>query len=694
MKKFYLCKCVFTLLAVFFSTFLATEGFARQTPDTRISLKMENSELSAILQQVGEKSGLKVFYNADLVRGIRTRVDCDNQPVGRVLAGLLDPHGLRYVIENGTIVVSAKPRPNAAADQRQRTVSGTVRDSEGKPLVGAAVIISGTNSGTSSDAQGRFFLALPADARALQVSFLGMITRTVEIGSQSVLDIVLHEDENQLENVVITGYYTQSQTAYTGSARTYNAEQLMTAGNSNVLKSLSSLDPSFRMTENISAGSNPNVIPDFTIRGQTAINFQEEYETNPNQPLFIVDGFSVDAETVFDMDIYKVQSVTILKDASATAIYGSRAANGVVVITTVAPKAGKLSIRYNVDLSFEAADLSDYNLMNACEKLDLEVRTGMYSYFETYHTNNNNYLENTERAYAMLSRRQGYLLQGIDTYWLNKPLHSLATGHRHRINIEGGDPVFRYQVNGSYENNPGVMKESFRERKNIGMKLIYNYRNFRFSNEMSYNVIDARNSPYGSFRQYTLLNPYLRPEDDLGRPISLLEVDTRAPSTNYIYNPLYNATLHTRDDTRTAYFTNNFSVIWDVTEGLMITGNLSVRDYHSAYNLFKPAAHTDFALYSGNNFDRRGTYKKKPIRPTPVTKGAWWLRISARSIGMCLPPARGITSRRANTTPRRWRRRVSRMKISTTSVSRCNTSKTVRLRAATTRPGCLACWPT
>lgn len=87
-------------------------------------------------------------------------------------------------------------------------------------------------------------------------------------------------------------------------------------------------------------------------------------------------------------------------------------------------------------------------------------------------------------------------------------------------------------------------------------------------------------------------------------------MDTRATTTDYIYNPLYNATLHTRDDTRTAYFTNNFSVVWDVTEGLMIIGNISVRDYQSVYHRFKPAAHTDFALYSGDNFDRRGTYRK------------------------------------------------------------------------------------
>lgn len=123
-------------------------------------------------------------------------------------------------------------------------------------------------------------------------------------------------------------------------------------------------------------GSDPNTIPDFEIRGSSSL--KAEYENNPNMPTFIMDGFEVTAQKVFDLDPNRVRYITILKDAAATAIYGSRAANGVVVIETVLPKAGKLQLSYNGSANFEIADLSDYNLMNAEEKLEYEVRSGLY----------------------------------------------------------------------------------------------------------------------------------------------------------------------------------------------------------------------------------------------------------------------------------------------------------------------------
>lgn len=129
------------------------------------------------------------------------------------------------------------------------------------------------------------------------------------------------------------------------------------------------------MVENNLDGSNPNVIPDFQIRGTASMPSTNELTSSfvgsPNMPTFIMDGFEVTAEKVFDLDPMRIESMTILKDAAATAIYGSRASNGVVVINTKQPEAGKLRLLYNLDVSFNIPDLTDYDLLNATEKLQL-----------------------------------------------------------------------------------------------------------------------------------------------------------------------------------------------------------------------------------------------------------------------------------------------------------------------------------
>lgn len=139
-------------------------------------------------------------------------------------------------------------------------------------------------------------------------------------------------------------------------------------GASNLVQSLRTLDPSFKIVENNQFGSDPNRMPDIEIRGKSSVmGLKEEYGTDPNQPLFILDGFETTLETIMDLNMNRVASVTLLKDAASTAIYGSKAANGVVVIETKAPEGGRLQFSYKGDFSVTMADLSDYNLMNARE---------------------------------------------------------------------------------------------------------------------------------------------------------------------------------------------------------------------------------------------------------------------------------------------------------------------------------------
>lgn len=175
-------------------------------------------------------------------------------------------------------------------------------------------------------------------------------------------------------------------------------------------------------------------------------------ENNPNLPTFIMDGFEVSIQKVYDTDPNRIESVSILKDAAATAMYGSRAANGVVVITTVAPKPGRLMVSYSMAGNLTFPDLSDYNLANAEEKLEIERLSGLYEperYAGSLHNAMRNYNE-----------RLQLIREGVNTDWLAIPLRNTFE-HQHSLFIEGGNRDLRYGLSGTFHKQPGVMKGSF-----------------------------------------------------------------------------------------------------------------------------------------------------------------------------------------------------------------------------------------
>ena len=199
--------------------------------------------------------------------------------------------------------------------------------------------------------------------------------------------IRLQADANAIGETVVTGIYSRKKESFTGSAASYRKEELKAIGNQNVLQSLSALDPSFVIMENNLAGSDPNAKLNININGTTSIN-----------------GLS----DKYGMD--RIESITILKDAASTAIYGSKAANGVVVVETKKPEAGKLRFTYNGSYNVSWADLSDYNLMNASEKLQFEKLSGYYGSLDE----NGEILDDLNRA--TYYNRYKNVVAGLDSY--------------------------------------------------------------------------------------------------------------------------------------------------------------------------------------------------------------------------------------------------------------------------------------
>ena len=322
--------------------------------------------------------------------------------------------------------------------------------------------------------------------------------------------VTMADEVEDLEEVIITGIYSRDKNSYTGSASTYSAKELKMVGAQNIIQSLKTLDPAMLVVESKQWGSDPNRMPKIEIRGKTSVvGLQTEFENDPNQPLFILDGVETTLETIINLNMDRVASVTILKDAASTAIYGSKAANGVIVVETKSPESGQLRLSYSGNYGISFADLSDYNLMNASEKLEYELLAGRYSPLEGY----DGFVDKLQKMQDYYTRLKE-VLRGVDTYWLNEPLRTVFN-HSHNLYIDGGDQAMRYGLGISYNNRDGVMKKSDRDGLGVNIDLIYRRKGLLFSNKASVDLSNSEREPV-AFSQFSRANPYYRKKQENG----------------------------------------------------------------------------------------------------------------------------------------------------------------------------------
>jgi TonB-linked SusC/RagA family outer membrane protein len=492
---------------------------------------------------------------------------------------------------------------SASAQALSREVFGIVEDENGEPLPGATVTSVGDQesketSTVITDVHGHFKLSLSSRAKLLEVSFIGYQTKQVKLGKASSYEIRLEPDTKSVGEVVVNGAFTRKANTFTGAVTTVSGDDLAKVGNANVLESLKNIDPSFMQVENLSSGSNPNALPDYQMRGSSTIaGVQGEYASSANQPLFILDGFETELTKIMDLDMNQVQSVTTLKDATAKAIYGSKAANGVIVIETKKPAQGRLRITYTGSLSLEVPDLSSYDLTNAEEKLEVERLAGLY------HSDNAVRQIAYDEVYANKLRE---VLAGVDTDWLSQPVHN-GLGTKHSLYLEGGDKAMQYGVNLMYNNIEGAMKGSDRNTFSGGITLSYRVKSLIFRNKLTIDYNKSNNSPYGEFSTYYNMNPYSRIYQD-GQMVRTYQYMDNSGEQGIYYNPLYNTTLNTIDESTYTNITNDFYMEWQILESLKATGRFGIVRKTTTRDIFKPANHTDFINVT-DEF-RRGSYYK------------------------------------------------------------------------------------
>lgn len=569
-------------------------NFSAHAQSEKLYFEERTLTVAELFKEIQDQIDFKFFYSDDNLDATKTiTLEKSEWSLEEVLTKVLgDKH--TFSVKNKTVVISPVTESSSASQEdKQIVISGRVTNEFGEPLFGAVVAAQGVSKGAITDDEGYFKMPIPASAETLQVRYIGMKSQTIVIGNQSEFQVQMQEDVSELEQVVITGMFERRKETFTGASQTFTNEEITRVGKTNIIQSLSSLDPSFQIADNIEFGSDPNTLPQITLRGQSGFpDLKGEYSSNPNQPLFILDGFEATLKQIVDLDMFRVASITLLKDASAKAIYGSRAANGVVVIETHKPKEGKLRVRYTGTVPVTAPDLSSYNLTNSSEKLQVEMNAGIY--------------DDVFDDMMVYNERLEEVLRGVDTDWLAQPTR-VGIGQRHTLYLEGGDSKMTYGIDFSRNNVKGVMKGSDRTTTSGGLSFVYRHGKFSLREQLYVTHNEAHNSPWGSFSTYASLNPYYRTHDEYGNVLKVLGYNHDSGSP--ILNPMYNATINTLDMSEYTQFRNNIVLEYTPIIGMRIRGRLTIDHEDSGSETFLPASHTNFVTYTSEELrNRRGTY--------------------------------------------------------------------------------------
>lgn len=552
-----------------------------------ISLKMKGVSLERALLEIQRKTGYDLVYKTNLISRIKgLDFDFKAQNVEMAIEKCLEGTGLVYEKKGNSLIIYKQDLKKQFINEEpvKREIYGIVLDEQSVPIVGANVLIKGTTLGTSTDANGKYKLTLVADPDIVLVfSFIGMKSQEERVGMRDKIDVVLKTDNTDLEEVIVNGLFVQKRNSYTGSVTSISSEELLQVSNTNLIKAISVLTPGLRMLENNEMGSDPNHIPEIIIRGTTSIASNGEYGLNT--PLIILDGVEISIETLYDLDINDIERVDVLKDASATAIYGEKAANGVIVIERKRVLNSKLQLRYTLTPQFSFPDVSCYDYCDAAQKLELEKRAGLYESIDG--------LGDVE-----YDRKFKRIASGVNTDWMSKPLRN-SSSLNHSLGLSGRGSGMDYGITARYSNTRGVMKDDYRD--NLGVGFYFSYRlvdRLTITYRSDIRKTNTKNSPYGSFSNYVILNPYDTPMDANGKWNKRLSYN--------MPNPLYDATTGSFSKSKSKTIVNSLNLRWDIMRGFYFTGTFNYTLGDSKSDRFTSPDHSRYV--SETDPSKKGEY--------------------------------------------------------------------------------------
>lgn len=603
----------------------------------QVTLMAKQSSLESLLHAIEKQADYKFLYKEHDIKNVQNiTVDLKNVTVRDALSEILKDSKLCFEIFEKSVVlkkdlsssttISTADEPRLSEGYRtagQQLLSGQVLNEKGNPMAGVSIQAkrkSGHSFITQTDEKGNF--SFPSihglsvqESIGLTFTYIGYHNFKMDVKADFTgpIHVKMVPEDQTVEEVVVTGYTDIKKETFTGAATTITRKQLEKFNNNNIFSILQTLDPAFKIDQGVQTGSNPNVIPEINIRGVATVG---GYLVNA--PLVVIDGFESSLQILYDMDINRIESITILKDASSTSLYGSRGSNGVLAIETRLPKAGRFSINYSARPSITLVDLSDYNLMNAAEKLEYELLAGVYDARNFSHLNSDETVLEQEYFDNLYAYRLNNLKSGVESYWLYQPVQS-TTSVNHSLRMEGGSGDTRYSLTGDYNDFKGIIKGSGRIQGGASFNLNYRLRDkITFNNIASYQYAKAYNSPYGDFTQYGELNPYERIYEDNGDYTTVLSGQTGFNTGgDAIYNPLYNTTLGFRDDDRSYSISNNAALDWFVSPAFRVRARGMLARSTNDSDMYISPFHTNY--FDEGDKAKKGSYALKNSSSTQVS---------------------------------------------------------------------------
>lgn len=418
-----------------------------------VSLTMNNVTVKQAMDALKKQSGYSfVFSSEDVDTKKKVSVDADDQKVEDVVRQILDGQSVTYEIKGKNIVVRSIAQTSSS--QQKKTITGTIVDPSGMPVIGANVMVKGTTNGTITDMDGKFSLEVPKESM-LVVSYIGYANQEIKVSNQTNLSIALKEDAEALDELVVVGYGTQKKVNLTGAVSMVESEVLESRPVQNVGQALQGVVPGLNFSVNKTGGELNNAL-DMDIRGTGTIG-----EGSKSAPLVLIDGIEGDMNSINPNDI---KSISVLKDASSAAVYGSRAAFGVVLITTKEGRAGRTQVNYSNNVRFSTPSalptmMDSYQFAQFFNRAALN-QGGSPVFDETTMQRIVDYQAGKITSGSQV-RPDGYysenVLANANTDWFEKMYKKAVPSHEHNLSVSGGSDKITYLVSGSFMKQNGFI---------------------------------------------------------------------------------------------------------------------------------------------------------------------------------------------------------------------------------------------
>lgn len=591
-------KLLVMKLVMIFLTSLCLHAIASDGYAQNVSITVNNTSLEKVLQQIKEQTGYDFLYNSnDLDLAEKVDLNFSNAPLKTVLDACFADQPLAYHIDNKAILLLPKKEPGSEGplvdQEQQRTITGIVRDENGVPLEGVSVSRKGTNNVTATNALGEFTI-LANTGETLVFSSIGYRTTEQVVAQSSTLNIYLELQQTDLEDVVVVGYGTQKKVNLTGAVSQISGEDFSQRPVTQITQALQGTVPNLNIT--IGSGR-PGTSGSVNVRGTTSIN--------GGGPLILIDGILGTLDRVNAND---VESVTVLKDASAAAIYGARGAFGVILVTTKSAKKGKTNISYTTNVGYTThavntdfitsgywnAKITDQAMYNA-----LGYGTTRYSDedYEELWARVNDKTEHPDRPWVVVKQNAS----GQDMYryygnfdWFNYFYNDFRPKQEHNVTVSGGSDKTRYSLSGATTKEQGIfnIRPDYFKRHNLRAKVESDIKDWlTVSNNMhffkskydwhglatNFNTV-TNNVSNDPIYQY---HPAYVPRNPDGTLTGYTGINSY-PIGYGLHNALESGTM--KGYSNGTEMTNTTETVLKLTEGLKLTANYSYREYRSEYS--------------------------------------------------------------------------------------------------------------